>query len=89
MSLAALLAASRRVVTRGGQVMRFLTLEDETGLLEAILLPPAHARTEPALTTPGPYLVHGRVVVEQDDPHLALAGLIPFHARRGAYRSWP
>lgn len=88
-SLAALLAASRRVVTRGGQVMRFLTLEDETGLLEAILLPPAHARTEPALTTPGPYLVHGRVVVEQDDPHLALAGLIPFHARRGAYRSWP
>lgn len=81
--VAGLVAASRRVATRGG-VTRFLTLEDETGLLEVVLPPAVEARHRDAIETPGPYLVDGRLVARQDDPHLVARALRPFHERHGS-----
>jgi len=78
---AGLLSATRRVATREGE-MRFLTLEDEDGLIEAVLFPGANVHLGSRLTTPGPYLVGGSVRETDGDLHLVLAELLPFHERR-------
>ncbi len=62
--VAGLLAASRSIRTRTGDGMRFLTLEDEFGLLEATLFPAAHRSSSACLHTLGPYIVEG--TVEED-----------------------
>jgi DNA-directed DNA polymerase III PolC len=79
--VAAVLAASRRVRTRQGDVMQFLTLEDERGTVEAVLFPAAYRHLGSAITTPGPYLVTARVAEEEDDVHLVVTDLRPFHQR--------
>ena len=81
--LATLLAAGRRAV-RNGKLMRFLTLEDEEGLLESVVLPPRHEVLGARLTTPGPYLVEGRVREEHDHPYLEIRDVRPFHTRHRA-----
>lgn len=53
------LAASRRHRGSDGRWMRFLTLEDESGLCEAALFADAYDRWAPRLVGPGPYLVAG------------------------------
>ncbi|MCZ6596344.1 MAG: DNA polymerase III subunit alpha [Planctomycetota bacterium] len=58
------LCASRRVRTSDGRWMRFLSLEDETGMAEAVLFPDVYERDGHRLTTRGPFLVSG-VVVDQ------------------------
>lgn len=55
------IAATKHVTTRKGEHMRFLTLEDETGLVEVTLFPGAYRRWGAALDGRGPYLVEGRV----------------------------
>ncbi len=60
-SLRGWLAASRRVRTAEGRWMRFLTLEDESGLAEVVLFPPVYARDGQRLEGRGPFLVSGRV----------------------------
>jgi len=64
------LAASKRVSTRKGEQMRFLTLEDETGMVEVTLFPRAYQRWGWALDGRGPYLAEGRV--EEDHGALSL-----------------
>ena len=54
-------AASRRLRGADGQWMRFLTLEDESGLAEAALFATANARWSHMLTDHGPFLVTGTV----------------------------
>lgn len=44
-----------------GDPMSFITLEDATGLFEAVLFPRAHARFRPAIRTAGPYRITGTV----------------------------
>ncbi len=53
-----ILAASRRVRSARG-VTHFLTLEDETGLLEVVVPPAVEARVRTRISTPGPYLIEG------------------------------
>ena len=53
------LAASRRVRTSDGRWMRFLTLEDETGIAEAVLFPDVYERDGHHLTSRGPFLISG------------------------------
>jgi DNA polymerase III alpha subunit len=77
---AGLLAAARQVPTRQGE-LRFLTMEDEDGLIEAVLFPGANARLAAGLTTPGPFLAGGMVRDEQGEVHLVLSELRPFHER--------
>jgi DNA polymerase III alpha subunit len=66
--VAGLLAATRPVRTARGGLMRFLTLEDETGLLEATIFPRALEAFAGLLTTLGPYVVEGTV----EDDHGAV-----------------
>lgn len=82
--LAATVAAMRRVVTLQG-AMQFLTFEDETGLLEAAILPPAYRRLGERVTTPGPFLVEGRLRRQQGAVHLEVNSLGPFHERARPY----
>lgn len=78
--LAALLAATRRVETSRGP-LRFVTFEDEEGLFEGVLLPPANERLGVRITTPGPYLAEGVVRDGGGDPSLEVVDLTPFHER--------
>jgi DNA polymerase III alpha subunit len=73
-SLRGWLAASRRVRTADGRWMRFLTLEDKSGLAEIVVFPPVYARDGHRLAEPGPFLVSGRV----EDP----MGACTLHAER-------
>lgn len=59
--LAGVIAAARRVRTTRGEVMQFLTLDDEAGVFEAVLFPDAWRRYRRLLDGPGPYLVEGTV----------------------------
>jgi DNA polymerase III alpha subunit len=55
------IAASRRLRGADGRWMRFLTLEDESGLAEAALFADANDRWSSVLRDHGPYLVSGTV----------------------------
>jgi len=68
------LAASRPVRTEDGRWMRFLTLEDATGLAEVVVFPPVYTRDGPRLIGRGPFQVTGRV-----EDHL---GACTLHAER-------
>jgi len=56
-----IMAAARRVPTKQGGRMLFLTLDDGTGLAECTLFPDAYARAQGALTASGPFTAVGRV----------------------------
>ncbi len=83
--VAAVVAATRRVRMRTGAVLQFVTLEDERGLLEAVVAPPAYAALGERITTAGPYLVAGRIEESHGDVHLALSEVHPFFRRSRAY----
>jgi DNA-directed DNA polymerase III PolC len=53
------LAASRRVRTADARWMRFLTLEDESGLVEVVLFPDVYERFGHLLASRGPFLISG------------------------------
>jgi DNA-directed DNA polymerase III PolC len=77
---AGLLAAARTVPTSQGE-LRFLTFEDEDGLIEGVLFPEANERLGERITTPGPYLAKGVMREAEGDLHLVVAELTPFHER--------
>ncbi|WP_243372016.1 DNA polymerase III subunit alpha [Geotalea sp. SG265] len=82
--LAALVAAMRRVITKQG-ILQFFTIEDETGLLEAVVLPPVYRRLGNRIVTPGPFLVEGILRREQGAAHLEVMAISPFHERKRPY----
>ncbi len=55
------LIASRRVATSNGQWMRFLTLEDKSGLAEVVLFPDVYQRDGHRLTEFGVLCLTGQV----------------------------
>lgn len=58
------LITGKLVSTRTGEVMEFLTFEDETGLVEATFFPKTYRRYAHLLSTGRPYLLTG--LVEED-----------------------
>ncbi len=54
-------AATRRAMTQAGEWMRFLTLEDESGLAEVVLFPDVYRRDGHLLGSSGPHLITGLV----------------------------
>ena len=56
-----LMAAARRVPTKDGKRMYFLTLDDGTGLIECTLFPDVYGRCAAELSGSGPYVVEGTV----------------------------
>jgi len=59
--VAGVLAASRRARTKGNLFMEFLTLEDETGLVEVTLFPVTYQKYGHLVRSCGPFLVEGTV----------------------------
>ncbi len=53
--------AARRVRTKRGETMLFLTLEDEYGLFECTLFPPVYRRFAESVRGGGPFRVSGRI----------------------------
>src|SRR5207302_9155121 len=83
--IAGVVAATRRLATRGGKIMQFVTFEDEHGLVETVLFPEAYAALGDPVSNPGPYLVGGRVAVDHGDVHLLVSEVTPFHRRPQPY----
>lgn len=53
--------SSKRIRTRKGDIMKFLSLEDLTGTFEAVIFPRAYEKCAELTMSMGPYLVEGRV----------------------------
>ncbi|MBN1441129.1 MAG: DNA polymerase III subunit alpha [Planctomycetes bacterium] len=68
--VAGILAAVRRVRTSHGQFMQFVTIEDETDLLEATLFPRVYERHARILRGLGPYVFEG--TIEEDHRAVSL-----------------
>ncbi|HEV8612910.1 MAG TPA: hypothetical protein VGQ73_05320, partial [Gemmatimonadales bacterium] len=84
--LAALVAATRRLAAaRGRGIMQFVTLEDEHGLLEAVLRPGVYASLGDPVTNPGPLLIGGKVEADHGDFQLVVTEVTPFHSRPAPY----
>jgi len=86
-TVAGILFAERRARTRTGEFLKFFSLEDETGVIEAVLLPDAYQRLGHRLTTRGPYLVTGTVEDRFGATSLLATDLVlakPAAAHRGA-----
>ena len=60
------LATTRGAPTKNGDIMQFVTLEDETGVFEVTLFPKVYSRVRRLLTDGGPYLVEGKVEDQYD-----------------------
>ena len=75
--VAGMVAARRVVPTRTGQSMQFVTLEDETGLVECTLFPAAYARHRGVVRTLGPYVATGCVEEQYGAPTLTVESLEP------------
>jgi DNA-directed DNA polymerase III PolC len=83
--IAGVVAATRRLATHGGSMMQFVTLEDESGLVEVVLFPATYTALSDPVTTPGPFIVTGRVEDDHGDVHLVASGVLPFHSRAQPY----
>lgn len=53
--------ASKRIKTKKGEIMKFLSLEDLTGTFEAVLFPKTYKIFADKTLTMGPYLLEGKV----------------------------
>lgn len=53
--------ASKRIKTKKGEIMKFLSLEDLTGTFEAVLFPKTYKVFADRTLTMGPYLLEGKV----------------------------
>jgi DNA polymerase III alpha subunit len=78
---AGVVAASRPVPNEQRDVTQFITLEDETGLVEGILFDRVGVSVRPRITTPGPYLVIAEVTDDRGAISLLIDDLMPFHER--------
>ena len=56
--------ASKRIKTKKGEIMKFLSLEDLTGTFEAVIFPRAYKVFAEKTLSMGPYLLEGKVDVE-------------------------
>ena len=68
--VAGILAARRTVPTKNGDRMQFVTLEDETGLVECTLFPDAYVKHRGLVRNLGPYLAEGRIEEQYGAPTL-------------------
>lgn len=57
---------SKRIRTKKGEIMKFLSLEDLTGTFEAVIFPRVYYRVAELTMSMGPYLVEG--IIDANDP---------------------
>jgi DNA polymerase III alpha subunit len=65
---------SKRIKTKGGEIMKFLSLEDLTGTFEAVIFPRVYYRVAELTLSMGPYFVSGRIDVN-DHTNLVVENL--------------
>ncbi|QQS37417.1 MAG: hypothetical protein IPM56_05530 [Ignavibacteriales bacterium] len=53
--------SSKRIRTKKGDIMKFLSLEDMTGTFEAVIFPRAYNKVAEKTLSMGPYIVEGRI----------------------------
>jgi len=58
---------SKRIRTKSGEIMKFLSLEDLTGTFEAVIFPRAYSKFAEQTLSMGPYLVEG--IIDTADSH--------------------
>jgi DNA-directed DNA polymerase III PolC len=89
--VAGILAARRTVPTKEGRSMQFVTLEDETGLVECTLFPDVYARLRGTVHALGPYVAEGRIEEQYGAPTLNVSriALVPTLSPRGSEASPP
>lgn len=80
--LLAFVSARRQVPQPVRRVNDYLTLEDEFGLMEAVVAPDVGQRVGAKITTSGPYLVHACV---ERDLRVRVLDVLPFHQRSHPY----
>lgn len=68
-----LVTAVKRITTKRGDPMAFVTLEDLTGILEAVVFPRTFAAARTLLTPDGLVLVRGRVARREEEAAKVLA----------------
>jgi len=61
------LMTSKRIRTRKGDIMKFLSLEDLKGTFEAVIFPKEYQKYAPLTLSMGPYLIEGNVDNELGD----------------------
>ncbi len=69
-TLGGMVAVRKQILTRAGEPMLFLTLEDLTGQVEVIVFPRLYARHASALRDDGIFIVQGKVSVNEDEVKL-------------------
>ncbi|GIX46570.1 MAG: hypothetical protein KatS3mg131_0781 [Candidatus Tectimicrobiota bacterium] len=82
-----LIAERRTQLTKNGERMAFLTLEDLEGSVELVVFPEVYRRCQEACESEAPVLVWGRVEAEGEN-RLIAQRLVPLHAAatQGAFR---
>lgn len=55
---------SKRIKTKSGKIMKFLSLEDLTGTFEAVIFPNVYSKFAEHTLSMGPYLVEGKIDTE-------------------------
>jgi len=68
--LAGMITAYKRVMTRSGEAMYFLTLEDLTGSVEVLVFPRVYERCSDLLVAERIVSVRGRMSIQEDDVKL-------------------
>ncbi len=62
------LISQKRIGTKDGRLMKFLSFEDLSGTFEVVLFPDAYRRLGGVIDGRGPYFITGRVNCEYDSP---------------------
>ncbi len=62
---------SKRISTKKGDVMKFLSLEDLTGTFEVVIFPNVYSRVAEKTLSMGPYIIYGKV----DDDNIIASDL--------------
>ena len=70
--VAGIVAATRKIRTQKGEMMQFVTIEDEVGLLESTLFPAAYRSFGAVLRALGPYIFEGKVEEDRGGINLNL-----------------
>ncbi|MCX8106898.1 MAG: hypothetical protein N3D80_13610 [Ignavibacterium album] len=65
---------SKRIKTRSGEIMKFLSLEDLTGTFEAVIFPKVYHQYAELTSSMGPYVVEG-IIDENDHTNLIVKKL--------------
>ena len=66
---------SKRIKTRKGNIMKFLSLEDLTGTFEAVIFPGVYERVAEKTMSMGPYLIKGKIDPEKETQNIIVEDL--------------